>query len=81
MNNKECSSDKASVSLMSLENDALLVYEFLVVDKYYLNSMASAEDAASRLGMSKARLNSVVSTYCGCGFKELLKYCRDNMDD
>lgn len=78
---QDSSSGKASVSLLSLENDALLVYEFLVVDKYYLNSVASIQDAASRLGMSKARLNSVVSTYCGCGFQELLKYCRDNMDD
>lgn len=75
------SGGKTSVSLISLENDAQLIYEFLVVDKYFLNSLASARDAASRLGITKSRLNSVVSTYCGCGFNQLLKYCRENMDD
>lgn len=77
----EASGRKTSVSLISLENDAQLIYNFLVVDKYYLNSLASVKDAASSLGLSKTRLNSVVSTYCGCGFKQLLKYCRKNMDD
>ena len=77
----EDSGRKTSVSLTSLECDAQLIYDFLVVDKYYLNSLASVKDAANRLGLSKARLDSVVSTYCGCGFKQLLKFCRDNMDD
>lgn len=80
-NSKDSSSDKDSVSIISLENDAQLIHEMLVVDKYFLNSRASSREAASRLGISRSRLNSVVSTYCGCGFKELLKYCRENMDD
>lgn len=68
--------DAGTITRLSIENNARLVYLLLIEKKYWMVQHASAADAAKKIGISTRRLQTVVLTMCSCNFETLLEHCR-----